>query len=51
MIIGAGNLERALRLGDRLGAAARDRACSEFSATVWLDRLRALYLQAMGDRR
>ena len=38
-------------LGDRLGAAARDRACSEFSATVWLDRLRALYLQAMGDRR
>ncbi|EHB55963.1 glycosyl transferase group 1 [Mycolicibacterium rhodesiae JS60] len=38
-------------LGRRLGAAARERAHSEFSATVWLERLRALYLEAMGDRR
>ncbi len=39
------------RLGQQLGAAARERACSEFSAAVWLDRLRTLYLEAMGDRR
>ena len=38
-------------LGERLGAAARERACSEFSAAVWLDWLRALYLEAMGERR
>ena len=38
-------------VGGGRGAAARGRACGEFSAAVWLDRLRALYLEAMGERR
>lgn len=38
-------------LRQRLGAAARSRAQAEFSATVWLERLRSTYLDAMGDRR
>lgn len=32
----------------RLGSAAGDRARSEFSATAWVRRLRATYLEAMG---
>lgn len=35
----------------RLGAAASERARSEFSATAWLTRLRTTYLEAMGVRR
>ncbi len=35
----------------RLGAAPRDRAQVEFSATAWLERLRSTYLEAIGDRR
>lgn len=35
----------------RLGAAASERARSEFSATAWLARLRATYREAMGERR
>lgn len=38
-------------LRQRFGAAARIRACDEFSATVWLDRLRSTYLEAIGNRR
>ena len=38
-------------LRQRLGAAAHERAGNEFSATVWLERLQSLYLEAMGDRR
>lgn len=34
----------------RLGAAANDRARTEFSATAWLGRLRTTYLEAMGAR-
>ena len=34
----------------RLGAAAGERARTEFSATAWLGRLRATYLEAMGAR-
>jgi glycosyltransferase involved in cell wall biosynthesis len=33
----------------RLGAAAHERAESEFSASVWLQRLRSAYLEAMGE--
>lgn len=38
-------------LRERLGAAAHDRAEKEFSAAVWLQRLRATYLEAMGQPR
>ncbi|TGD88949.1 glycosyltransferase family 1 protein [Mycolicibacterium sp. CH28] len=38
-------------LRGRLGAAARERAINEFSAPVWVDRLRTTYLEAMGARR
>jgi glycosyltransferase involved in cell wall biosynthesis len=38
-------------LRQRFGAAAHDRAADEFSATAWLARLRATYVEAMGDRR
>ena len=35
----------------RMGSAASDRARTEFSASAWLGRLRATYLEAMGARR
>lgn len=35
----------------RMGSAAGDRARTEFSASAWLGRLRATYLEAMGARR
>ncbi|WP_308192969.1 glycosyltransferase [Mycobacterium sp. PSTR-4-N] len=35
----------------RMGAAAGERARREFSADAWVDRLRATYLQAMGEGR
>lgn len=34
----------------RMGSAASERARNEFSATAWLGRLRATYLEAMGAR-
>lgn len=38
-------------LRQQLGAAARDRASDEFSATAWVARLRSTYLEVMGGRR
>jgi glycosyltransferase involved in cell wall biosynthesis len=38
------------QLRRRLGSAAGERARTEFSATAWLGRLRATYLEAMGGR-
>ncbi|MCH9734656.1 MAG: glycosyltransferase family 4 protein [Actinomycetia bacterium] len=38
-------------LRQRLGAAARERASAEFSATAWVARLRSTYLEVMGKRR
>lgn len=35
----------------RLGVAARERAQAEFSAAAWVARLRATYLDVMGERR
>ncbi len=37
-------------LRQRLGAAARERARDEFSATAWVGRLRSTYLEVMGER-
>jgi glycosyltransferase involved in cell wall biosynthesis len=40
-----------VELRRRMGAAASERARTEFSATAWLARLRTTYLEAMGVPR
>lgn len=47
--VALGHLEMAVTLA--VPAAARVRARDESSATAWMARLRATYLEAIGDRR